>query len=120
LTNNDNRALWIENNLEDFDLAAEAYLSIDYTDVHYLSDTGRNWSGRYSIKDEVDKPSSIRKKINNTEDLICFIDGAGVNKLCLNIHPKRWADNSFEWFYELITQSVKNTFKLIIKKSKNV
>ena len=54
----DNRYLWKKYNYRDFGIIAEPYFDVDFSEVLYLTDTGRRWDG-----DEV----SVRDKVEGTE-----------------------------------------------------
>jgi hypothetical protein len=61
--------------MEEVNLVGEAYLSIGFSDTICLSDTGRDWTTKYCVKDN---PSQYFKKelintIGGTEDLITII-----------------------------------------------
>jgi hypothetical protein len=119
LTRHDNRSIWSAYNLHDYDLLGEAYLSIDFNNVAYFTDTGRNWTGRYSLKDSVDC-GSRHPNVVYTRDLIQFIHGSSSRKICMNVHPKRWAATGNEWLHEFLLQSIKNAGKLAIKKTTKI
>jgi hypothetical protein len=70
----DNRDIWkvkenhnyLKNNL---DILGEVYLDIDYTDITYINDTGRNWSsGKSNRRDMVN--SNIPADFNSSEELL--------------------------------------------------
>lgn len=108
-----NKDLWKKFNLKDLGLVGEVYLSIDYSEVMYFSDTGRNWSGKYSLKDFV--PVKNPYTANTTNDLINLIEKKEMSELCISTHPKRWNDSLPPWLKELVFQSIKNVPKGIIK-----
>jgi hypothetical protein len=118
-----NRDLWKTYDYRKFGIIGEPYLSIDYNKSLYLSDTGRTWSGKFSVKDVVDKPSikdvldkSPIKKIKHTNDIITLIKSGRSPTICLLIHPNRWSDDPVEWLRELIWQNIKNLAKQILKR----
>ena len=56
----DNREIWKEVRLEDFGLIGEPYLSFDFSQIYYLTDTGYAWDGRkYAVRDKVDSRSTM-------------------------------------------------------------
>ena len=103
-----NRDLWREYDFRDFGIIGEPYLSIDYNQVLYLTDTGRTWSGKYSVKDIVDGKFY---KVKSTDDVINLIKSGHIPKKCLSVHPSRWNDEFCAWLKELVWQSVKNIGK---------
>jgi len=125
----DNRDLWKNYDYKDYGLIGEPYFDIDFSTMHYLTDTGRMWDGeRYSVRDRVDnyqftvnKERKTRKtkcknlKVNhlhNTSDLINSINcGTFPDQAMMTTHPQRWTDNKFQWLEELIMQRFKNVLK---------
>lgn len=103
-----NKDLWKEFDFKEFGVIGEPYLSIDYNELLYLSDTGRTWNGKYSVKDAIIGNSS---KFKTTEDVIWAFRNKEISKACLLVHPNRWNDNSSTWLRELVGQHIKNLGK---------
>lgn len=113
----DNRKLWDKYNFAEFEIIGEAYLSPNFNEVLYLSDTGRCWNCRKAnIRDRV--KTKFNYTFNDTYKFISEINNNTLpNKIMLNIHPNRWKDNLVLWTGELIGQNVKNLLKqLFIRK----
>ncbi|ADJ15981.1 hypothetical protein [Halalkalicoccus jeotgali] len=80
-----------ERTIEEYDLLAEAYLSVetasdDATKPSYVSDTGRDWGttvGDFG-------------RISTTDDLIAGLESEGCERLYLLVHPGRWSRNPAE------------------------
>jgi hypothetical protein len=104
-----NSDLWKDYDFREFEILGEPYLSISYNDVIYLSDTGRSWDGRYSVKDVVNRNNS--GNFRSTNDVIEALKKHELSKACLVVHPSRWNDNYAPWINELISQSFKNFAK---------
>jgi hypothetical protein len=51
LSKHDNRFLWAFHNYHSFDIVAEPYFDLDITNTLYISDTGRRWDSKASIRD---------------------------------------------------------------------
>lgn len=87
-----NLDMWSEGyEIEDYDLRAEAYLSMDTAndDVmkpSYVSDTGRDWGAN----------TTDFGRISTTENLIAGLESDGCERLYLLVHPGRWSRNSKE------------------------
>jgi hypothetical protein len=110
----DNRNLWNKYDFKDFAVTGEAYLSINYEDIFYFSDTGRTWSDKgANIRDIVS--SNKKYQISGTDSLITFIDENKPTKIALLTHPERWNDNMFLWHRYYIRDKISNTSKTIIK-----
>jgi hypothetical protein len=111
----DNRDLFKQNNLDDFGLIADPYLSIDYSNVLYLTDNGNRWDGEKSnIRDSV--ASGFQFKIKSTYQLIEYFNSEKLpDQIIINAHPARWNDNFLVWLYRFYLQKVKNVSKTILK-----
>ncbi len=111
----DNRDLWKRYDFSKFGIKAEAYLSIDFDEFEYLSDTGRCWDQKkYKIKDTTNSKNKI-SNINSTDDIIDLIKSKKLNNIYLLTHPERWADSFKRWAKELCFQKIKNIGKQIMK-----
>jgi len=87
--------------LEDYDLLGEAYLSMDFEDVTYFSDTGRTWrDGALKIKDHTMGEGDKRIQVDTTEELAALLRSGEVDRLCALTHPNRWARTPGEWAIE--------------------
>jgi len=106
--------LWGEYDFRDYGILGEAYLSLDYNDVFYFSDTGRTWGAKYKIKDFVDIQNEYSTVVSKTDDLINLVKEQKLDKLCLLTHPKRWNDEYTAWLHELIFQNIRNIPKVVI------
>jgi hypothetical protein len=113
----DNRELWKHYTLEDFGLIGEPYLTIDYSDVLYLTDTARTWNGgKYSIRDSVN--SSIRETgICKTDDIIKRLQVNDLpDKIILQSHTL-WTDNLAEWVWLECREQIRNRLKVVLQRS---
>ena len=111
-----NKELWKKYDFKDFGIIGEPYLSIDYTKVLYLTDTGRNWNSKFSVKDVVGANSQREEKIKCTDDVIRLINKRDSEQMCILAHPERWSDGFGAWLKELAWQNVKNVGKVILVK----
>lgn len=111
-----NRDLWEKYNFRDYGILGEAYMSLDYSKVMYFTETGRDWSGRYSLKDRVTAVNPFLNKIESTDDIIALIRKNEIEDMCILVHPKRWSDSVIPWLNEFAFQSVKNISKLYLKR----
>jgi len=93
----DNRDLWNKYNFKDFGIIGEPYLSIDYETVFYLTDTGRSWNSRFSVKDVVDaNVNHAPEELKSTDDVIQMIIKSNVERMCIVAHPERWSEFVFD------------------------
>lgn len=114
-TKSQNLDLWNKYNFSQFGILGEAYLSIDFDKLDYISDSGGSWSDKYKIKDNAINKSNKSNKleIKNTDDIINIIKNENKEKLYLLIHSNHWANNYPDWFKKKIIKSIRNTIKLI-------
>ena len=101
LSKYDNRNLWDVYDYHTYGIRGEAFLSFEQKNegIHYLTDTGRTWSGKHSLRDkmriESGKENSI--SLDTTDDLIIWLGEESGEKLYLTIHPERWSIHAGEW-----------------------
>lgn len=97
----DNRDLWKNQQnhdllLQEFKILGEVYLDIDYSDIAYINDTGRNWtSGKSNLRDKV--ISNIFADFNSGEELLSYLQENPHPKIVFQIHPERWSNNPLDW-----------------------
>lgn len=112
LTSYDNRDLWEELNFEDYNLLGEVYLSIDFTEVVYFSDTNRTWIDKKTIVNDYPVGPSVKpEEVESTFDLIDLIEAQRLPHIYLLAHPNRWAETYFGWLREVIKDSIINLGK---------
>lgn len=113
LTAYDNRNMWDgSKNFDAYGLLGEAYLSMDFVDVTYFSDTGRTWEdGSLKIKDHPIGESSKQVTASSTIDLISLFGSQNVTRVCLLSHPNRWANSPLEYVAENIKDRSVNIVK---------
>ncbi|MFB6075021.1 MAG: hypothetical protein ABEJ89_08420 [Haloarculaceae archaeon] len=112
LTPHDNRDMWADRSFDEYDLLGEVYLSVDFTDVTYFSDTNRTWYDERTVVNdwpvgESDKPVQVA----STGDLIDLIEARRFDRLYLLAHPNRWADSYPELLAELAKDAAINLGK---------
>lgn len=95
LSKYDNRELWKTHDFRDFGITGEAYLSIG-NDLNYLSDTGRTWGSKNSIRDSI--PGKTDQVFaETTDELIELIERRELNNLYILTHPERWPSSILGW-----------------------
>jgi len=109
--------LWDNYNFQDYNILGDSYLSLDYGEVLYFSDTGRRWNGeKYSVWD-MKNMNPLCSKIKSTDELINLLPT--INKhILINSHPQRWSNRNSSWLYELFSQSIKNIGKRLLNMRK--
>lgn len=109
----DNRDLWKHYDFKKFDIMGEAYLSIDFNEVAYFSDTARTWNPKYKVKD-FNSSSEDKLIINKTDDLIELIKEEEHPHFYILVHPDDWCDDFGKWLSNFVTRKFKNIVKFYI------
>jgi hypothetical protein len=113
LTPYDNRDMWDgTQEFERYGLLGEAYLSMDFVDVTYFSDTGRTWEdGELKVKDNPVGESKKTVRADSTQELLELIDLKEFDRGCVLSHPNRWADDLPEYITERVKDMTVNLGK---------
>lgn len=113
LTPHDNRDMWDDaSDLETYRLLGEAYLSMDFDDVTYFSDTGRTWrDGPLKVKDHTMGEGEKSVSADSTGDLVDLFAAGAVDRACLLVHPDRWADTYPEHLTNQLRDGAVNVVK---------
>ncbi len=114
LSKYDNRLLWEKYTYKDFGIIGEPYFDIDFSQVLYLTDTGRRWDGnKVSIRDKTD--IKTKYSFHSTKDIIKAAEAGKLpQQVMMNFHPQRWVAEPLPWIKELILQNAKNVVKRIL------
>ncbi len=140
LSRHDNRDIWKNYDYREYGIIGEPYLDLDYSNIHYLTDTGRRWDGHHvSIYDRVPVEAGRRvpaptcghafgqgqalpkqeRKFKSTTDIIRTLDtGQFPSRALITIHPQRWTDKPLPWLWELVWQNAKNVVKKVVVMNK--
>ena len=116
----DNREIWrIKSNhdylINEMKILGEVYLDIDYSEIYYINDTGRNWtSNSYNIRDRVS--NGITKEFSSGKELLSNLREKSLNKFVFQIHPERWAISNFDYYSQRILDNIVNASKVCYKK----
>ena len=114
----DNRLLWNSDNhkilKEDLGVIGEVYLDVDYSEIAYINDTGRNWSSKKANKrDKVS--SNINANFSNSDELLSFFKNGLIKKICFQVHPERWVDNPILWSMQYSLDVSINVLKSVVQ-----
>ena len=117
----DNRDMWRSPKnhrllLEKYGILGEVYLDIDYKEIAYINDTGRNWtSAKSNIRDKIE--SSIKLDFENGEALRNYLESNPHPHVVFQVHPERWADHivgySLSFCFDLLANWSKEIVKLL-------
>ena len=98
LSKYDNRDIWKFTNVERFNLYGEAYKSIDYKNIYYLTDTGRTWGETNANLDSIGF-STNSKRLKNYRYVKIIKSNPNIS-VAIVFHPERWSSNSTQLFFQ--------------------
>ncbi len=108
----DNKKLWDHFNFKDFGILGEPYISLNFNEILYLTDTAQRWNGSdIAVRDKVE--SNFKYSFKTTFDIISLKDNLP-KRIMLNVHPDRWTDNWIEWYRINNVVKMKNFIKKVI------
>tara|TARA_Y100000588_G_scaffold130180_1_gene142595 strand:+ start:49 stop:825 length:777 start_codon:yes stop_codon:yes gene_type:complete len=110
----DNRDLWNRFDYTSHGIIGEPYLSIDYSNIIYLTDTGRSWDGgKYNLRDKVDTQIESRPCFVKTEDISSYLPN-NTKTIMLQTHPERWAHSAGSLIISLGSDQMTNAVKRLL------
>lgn len=116
----DSKAIWKKYDYHVLGIENEPYLDTDFSQVFYLTDTGRRWDGyKVSVRDKIpqyqDKWVEQGLVFHSTDDVIEGMkEGIIPKHLMLTIHPQRWSPFGITWCKEYVFQNAKNIVKRLL------
>lgn len=119
LSPHDNRRLWRDLTDRDYlkkslGILGDAYLDIDYQDIAYITDTGRNWySARSNKRDMVQ--SDLYPNFKSGKVLLDSFKNCCYPKVIFQIHPERWTTSKIEYLNQWALDHFANIIKTIIR-----
>lgn len=108
----DNRDLWKEYDFKEYGIAGEAHLSLMGKGLCYLTDTGRDWNGKRSLRDSM---PGAKPPVGTTDEFIGWL-GSAEESIYLTAHPERWANGGGEWTINMCKDGVVNVGKAVVSK----
>ena len=113
----DNRSLWSRYQLEDYGLIGEPYLSLDFSKVFYLTDTGYAWDGgKYATRDIVENHFGLTFHTSG-QIIQCVKDGKFPQQAMILAHTL-WTDSVVEWTLLHVREILRNNIKLFARNNK--
>ena len=118
----DSKDMWKTYDYKILDIIGEPYLDTDFSQMLYLTDTGRCWDGfKVSVRDKIEgfqeKWMEMGWVFHSTDDIIQALNEKKLpNQLMITTHPQRWTNNIMDWGRELFFQNMKNIIKGILIK----
>ena len=113
--NFDSRDLWKVYDFRDYGIIGDAYLSINFNDIIYISDTNRSWlDTKHRLRDFI-RNNNLNITIRSTNNLIRIIEKGIFPKILILTHPPNWRDGFRDWMKWLMIQKIKNIGKTCLK-----
>lgn len=118
----DSKDIWKQFDYKALGIIGEPYLDTDFSQMLYLTDTGRRWDGyKVSVRDKIEnyqeKWDAKGWSFHTTDDIIQALTHKQLpDQLMITTHPQRWNESFISWCSELLMQSMKNCVKRIIIK----
>lgn len=113
----DNRDLWNRYSFSDFGILGEPYISVDFGNVYYISDTGRCWDG-FAVRDVVE--NKIKLKFHTSDQIIQSVEKGNFPEKAMLLAHTLWTDNMFMWIFLWMKETTHNIVKRYSQKSKLV
>lgn len=108
----DNRDFWKIFALKDFDLIGEPYLTTDFNNVFYFTDTGYAWDGsKYIVRDVVD--SSFNLSFHTSDEIVAAVRKGDFPAQCLMLAHTLWTDDPVLWTALHLREFLRNNLKYI-------
>lgn len=110
----DNRDLWNHFKFEDFGLIGEPYISLDFNNVFYLTDTGFSWNGgKYAVWDVVENNFDL--SFHSSQQIIQCLKEKKFPNSCMILSHTLWTDNIIQWTWLHVREFLRNHIKLLAK-----
>lgn len=121
----DGKDLWKKYDYRTYGIVGEPYFDVDFSQMFYLTDTGRMWDGFHvSVRDKIpvyqDEWTRQGLTYHTTDDIVKAVKNSALPaRIMITTHPQRWTDRKMAWFKELLLQSAKNIVKrMIVRKQR--
>ncbi len=116
LSRHNNVDIWQTGSLADYGLEADAFVSIDYSETPYFTDTGRSWGAdTTNLRDKPETKEKSQSLVESTNDLIEFLRMKDYQRFAISAHPERWSTTQLDWMIQLIKDQGVNYTKRILR-----
>lgn len=95
-------------------LLGEVYLDVDYENIAYINDTGRNWTTWKANKRDMVN-SGAQADFKNGQALLDCFKKALFPKVVFQVHPERWTDSGIEYSIQWAKDQLANSIKAIVR-----
>ena len=115
----DNRQLWEHHTLEEFGLVGEPYISVDFSKVYYLTDTGYAWDGgKFATRDVVENTFGLT--FHTTQQIVTCIESGGFPEKALILAHTLWTDSLKQWTMLHLRELLRNNLKRVAQNNATV
>ena len=115
----DNREIWKHARLEEYGLIGEPYLSFDFNQIYYLTDTGYAWDGgKYAVRDKVNSAYSL--SFHTTDQVIDAVRNGAFPEQTLVLAHTLWTYSLPRWTFLHLREFFRNRVKLMAKNNKEI
>ena len=111
-------SIWSKNKIDSLSqkILGDAHNSVDFSDILYLSDTGRSWNNKYKNIDLVE--SQININVNSTDQIMSIIESNKFSKIYILVHFEQWKSSFKDWQIWYFSQLLRRNAKLFVKNLK--
>ena len=116
----DSKDIWKTYDYKQLEIIGEPYFTTDFSQMLYLTDTGRRWDGyKVSVRDKIEgyqeEWNAKGWSFHSTYDIIRALQESRLpDHIMITTHPQRWFDFGLGWIKELVFQNAKNLVKRMI------
>lgn len=115
----DNRTLWKKYKMEDYGIIGEPYLSLDFSKIFYLTDTGFAWDGgKFATRDIVENPFGL--SFHSTDQVARCLDAGKYPTQSMVLSHTLWTDDWLKWCHLHSREFLRNRVKLLSKRNKYI
>ncbi|MDD4848018.1 MAG: hypothetical protein PHR53_04545 [Bacteroidales bacterium] len=113
----DSKDIWKKYDYKELSIIGEPYLDTDFSQLFYITDTGRRWDGyKVSVRDKIPQYQEEWTlkgwTYHGTQDVINAIkENRLPHRVMMTTHPQRWNELGVQWMKELMMQNLKNVVK---------
>ncbi len=116
LSRHNNVDIWQSGSLTNYELEADAFISIDYSEIPYFTDTGRSWGAdATNLRDKPETREKAESLVESTDDLLEFLRTKDYQRFAISAHPERWSTVRLDWMSQLIKDQGVNYAKRILR-----
>ncbi len=113
----DNRDFWKENQLADFGLIGEPYLTTDFKSIFYFTDTGYAWDGgKYAIRDVVKNHFGLT--FHSSKEIIASVNKGEFPEQSLMLGHTLWSSTVTQWTLLHLREFLRNNLKYMAQRNK--